>query len=496
MKRALRVGVIAFVAWIVLWQGVFKWGFCRVWVAPDQMLVVVSQVGDARSTAQGLADEEEQGIRADVLGPGRHFLNPLTHSWEHRQVIKVDAGRSFEVTDGVLTAERPPSVGVVTSLVGDPPPPGQVLASDGGRGIQRRVLTPGVYRLNPYAYRVEVHPATVIQPGFVGVITHQLGPNTRTELAAEDEKGVLARVLPAGIHYLNPYEYRVTPLKVGYQELTFEEKTAISFPASDSNMVKIDATVIWGLNPSDAPFVVKRFGEDLVDRVLRPQAESVVRLAGSNYNARQLIEGDTRETFQQAVRDNLTVALEEKHIRVLLVLIRTVEVPNAVREPIQKERIAQEEGVTYQVEAETAKVLQRLHEAEGNVMFAQQQAEAETARFVAEELARGKAAAAEIRSETESLVADTVAQIAELKKQILGIYADAEAIVRDAEGAADAEALQRTVTAFGDPQAYALWRFAEGLPEDLQIELRHAGDGTLWTDLQPSDAAVLTKTKN
>jgi len=40
------------------------------------------------------------------------------------------------------------------------------------------------------------------------------------------------------------------------------------------------------------------------------------------------------------------------------------------------------------------------------------------------------------------------------------------------------------VKAFGNANAYSKWQFAEGLPEDIQLQLFYAGEGTLWTDLK------------
>ena len=62
------------VAWIV-WQ----WGFCRFYVAPDQMAVVTAKSGDALPPGQILATEGQKGIRADVLAEGRHFRNPILY---------------------------------------------------------------------------------------------------------------------------------------------------------------------------------------------------------------------------------------------------------------------------------------------------------------------------------------------------------------------------------------------------------------------------------
>ena len=72
-------------------------------------------------------------------GPGRHFYSPFEYE------TKV-------VPDLVI---EPGMLGLVTASVGKEPPAGAMLADEGYRGIRRRVLTPGRYRINPYAYKVE-----------------------------------------------------------------------------------------------------------------------------------------------------------------------------------------------------------------------------------------------------------------------------------------------------------------------------------------------------
>ena len=47
-----------------------------VYVGPDQMAVITAKTGDALPPGQILAKKGQQGIQEDVLGEGRHFLNP------------------------------------------------------------------------------------------------------------------------------------------------------------------------------------------------------------------------------------------------------------------------------------------------------------------------------------------------------------------------------------------------------------------------------------
>ena len=83
------------------------------------------------------------GVLQEMVGPGRHFYCPLW--WE----CKI-------VPDIVI---EPGSVGIVESLMGRKSPQGDYivdgdLGSTEFSGILRKVLPPGQYRINPYAYKI------------------------------------------------------------------------------------------------------------------------------------------------------------------------------------------------------------------------------------------------------------------------------------------------------------------------------------------------------
>jgi len=60
---------------------------------------------------------------------------------------------------------------------------------------------------------------------------------------------------------------------------------------------------------------------------------------------------------------------------------------------------------------------------------------------------------------------------------------------------------QLKVKAFNDPMAYNLWTFANTLNPEIKVRVIHAGDGTLWTDLDKTQfgnvgGAKILKEKN
>jgi hypothetical protein len=64
-----------------------------------------------------------------------------------------------------------------------------------------------------------------------------------------------------------------------------------------------------------------------------------------------------------------------------------------------------------------------------------------------------------------------------------------------------ARGFQLKVNAFGDPTSYNLWVFADGLNDQVDVNILHAGDGTLWTDLHKArlgdlGGAAIIKGKN
>ena len=189
---------------------VWQWGFCRFYVAPGAMAVVTAKSGEALPPGQILAKPGQRGIQEQVLGEGRHFLNPWLYEHKIMPVIAIPPGK----------------VGVVTSKVGAELPPGEFLAEPGQKGIWRRVLGPGKHRLNPYGYQVDIVDAISIPVGYVGVVTSLSGKQTTPDaFAGPGEKGVRQDILQPGLYYVNPKELQVDLLEIGVNQVSLLGKT-------------------------------------------------------------------------------------------------------------------------------------------------------------------------------------------------------------------------------------------------------------------------------
>ncbi len=192
-------------AMVALIYGAWLWFFCRVFVNPDEMAVVITKTGKDLEAGRILARPDEKGVQENVLGEGRYFYNPITFDVKKYPVLTVPAGK----------------VGIVKSNVGRDLPQGEFLAHEGEKGVQRRVLGPGKYRINPVGYEITLEDALNIPIGYVGVVTSLAGTQApEGEFAAEGQKGVRRDVLQPGLYFISPREFKVDLMEVGLNQVS------------------------------------------------------------------------------------------------------------------------------------------------------------------------------------------------------------------------------------------------------------------------------------
>jgi len=470
MKIKVVIGFVA--AFLLLYVGFWRWTVCRVYVEPGEILVLTNKLGEENlhSDRDRVVKEGVKGVQADVYGEGRHFFSPLQYH--------VDTSKEVHVVG-------PDEVGLVKSMTGEQLNAGDFLAEEGQKGLMRRVLTPGKYRLNPFAFEIIKGQATRIRPGSVGCATRLTGaPSPEGQLAEAGQRGIQKDVLQPGIYYRNPNEWKIQEVWVGYNEITLEN---VSFPSSDGFTIQLDISVVWGLLPKDVPLIINRFGttEDVIRKIIRPQIESICRIEGSKYGAKDFIEGTSREKFQKTFTDSLIHETKMRNIDVLLGLVRDIHVPIELREPIQNSKIAAEEQLTKEEQRKTQIIMNELEELKAGVSKGVREVGADTEKMIASIKANAEAKVATIGGDKEVAVAEIKRKVAELSAERERILGRADADVIEMMQKAEADRFQKNVTAMGDPEAYANYIFATKLSDDLKIHLRYAGLGTFWTDLPP-----------
>ena len=549
MIRNVIVAAVGLLLVTVAVVGAVAWFAFRVYVPEDKCAVLIRKTGDQLPPGQLLATEPGQkGIQEEVLGPGRYFYNPYTWDYKLENLTIIPSGdpSTWEWVHSLSKQQRDalragtfefrgefPQIGVVTRKVGKQPAPGQVIVKrkSGVQGILEEVLTPGTYKINPYVYDVQKHPAVVIPAGFIGVVTNLFGDqpettqkdtlpelgyepadlpkgDTETELvsfvrplAEPGERGTLRDVLQPGVYFINPKLQKITLLEIGFNEysqikITESENLRISFPSDTGYLIRVGVTVIWGVHPKHAAEIINEFGniDRVLDKVIGPQLRSICRNIGSTYAARDFIQGEKREMFQRALTAELQRICRGKNLEILLALVREIEVhaPAAgptggevsedLKRTIQESFIAIESRLTMTKQREAAAVRAKLEEERKKVDIARETIKANTRVIVANILAEGEKKAAEIDAQAQLEVATIQEDVAKLAAQRIEILGLANADVEKTKKESEAKGYQMLINAFGSGQAYNLYTFAENFQPE-SIRLFFAGDGTFWTDL-------------
>ena len=554
MKTNTISGITGCIVIILFAYFIWTWGFCRFYIGADQMAIVTSKDGLELPSGQILADPGQKGILREPLGEGRHFLNPIANDWKIVPVVIIPAGK----------------VGIVTAKDGKSLPPGEFLADEDQKGIWKNVLGPGKYRLNPEGYDVTLADAVNIPIGYVGVVTSLSGKKAPDgQFAGPGEKGVRKDILQPGLYYINPNAYKIDVLEIGLSQValtgreggqvvtknkaevqnaamdqlasnvlakqlerrkdymglrqqaaapagnkapsgkalkaqapqsvsSFGLQQFVEFPSRDGFEIRLDMSVEFELEPDKISEILLKYGDlpAVVDKIIMPQIQSVSRLKGSSYRAQDFIVGEAREKFQNELRETLFTVLQKKDIKIHNSLIRHVDVPEQILLPIQQSSLATEQNLTNIALQATARKQAELNTEESLIEQRRQQVMQETEKIVAEIKAQQEKSVAEIQAGTNLLVARTAQETAGVRASVTRISGQADARVITMVEGEKSNGFKLQLGAIGNPAAYSLLMFGKELNPNLNIQIIHAGEGTLWTDLKQPGLGTLGSIKS
>jgi regulator of protease activity HflC (stomatin/prohibitin superfamily) len=260
----------------------------------------------------------------------------------------------------------------------------------------------------------------------------------------------------------------------------------VEFPSRDGFEISLDMTVEFELLPEHIAWIYRSYGDlpAVIDKIIMPQILSVSRLKGSAYRAKDFIVGEGREKFQSDLTDALAHTLAEKRIIIHNALIRHVEVPSQILDPIQQASIAVEQNLTNKEKQNMARKQAELNTEQGLIEQRREQVAQETEKLKAEIKADQEKQVAEIQAEALKQVAEIEKQTALIRADKVRTLGEAQARTVTLVDGERAKGFEMKTAAFGEPGAYTLWDFANRLSEDLRVSVLHAGPGTLWTDIE------------
>ncbi len=492
MLLSSSVGLLLIAALIVL--PFFIYFACRIEVPSKHIAILIRKTGlELENNDEMAASPEHKGLQKQVLSEGRHFYNPWTWDWE---VVP-----QIEISENTL--------GVRIRLAGEDLPYGEVMAwQENQKGIVPEVLRAGRYPLNAwikgtprrdrdnYAEHIELHDPVVIPAGLKGVVTNLSGPmpeDPNVLLVPESFRGVQSETLNPGTYYVNPYVQRVNLVDCRSQRFNLSSDGEMGFPSKDGFWVTLDGIIEFRVQPDKAASVFvtyndalndagrdARVDEEIIAKVILPNARSFCRLRGSDHSGKEFISGDTRTKFQEDFQYEMEQTCESQGIEIIQALITRINPPQKIAEPVRARQIAVQEEQQYQrqiqqqlseqtlaVEQEMVKRKQALIGAEQEVVKITTEATRDQEVSLIEAQQRLKVAEFELKA------GEDLASAVRARGQ-------AEAKVIEFENEAEAAGWKKAVAAFGGSgDEYARWVMLKKLAPSFRQMMVNTADSPL-----------------
>lgn len=487
--RTIKWGALLFfILAVVVGTVAFAWMFCRIEPQSDQIAILIRKTGRNLKPSEIIALQPGQkGIQLQPLPEGRYFYNPYTWDWRFAEVTTIPAGK----------------LGIVTRLYGDELLAGEIIAPEGYRGIAENVLSPGKYRINPYAESVEIFDAITIRPGHVGVVAHLSGKDPihgempadmkNAYIVAQEIKGVQERTLGPGTYYLNPYVYSVTEVNLQSQRFELQGDDAISFLTQDGFQVMVEGTLEFAVARDRAPVLTHQVGDvdDILKKIILPKARGFSRIEGSKHPAIDFIVGETRQEFQNALEKHLMAQCERWGVEIRSMLIRNITPPDEVSAIIREREVALQNQRKIDQQIEQAKSQAELVRQEMLAEQVREKVESETVA-IREQIKAEQERSVKVTSANKVLdVAKIEAEAAKLDADAIRIKAEADRDVVKMRNAAEGGVMSAMVNAFGDGgnlARYTLYKRTAPQIGSIISTDREPGLGGIFKSFMPDES--------
>ena len=477
----------------VLFGGIFYWTACRIEPGSDEIAVLIHKTGKDLPPDQILATEPDQkGIQLQVLPEGRYFRNPYSWEWKLEKITDIPAGK----------------FGVKTQLYGTDLPGGRILASPGTKGIIAEVLQPGKYRINPYAFNIELFDATSIRPGHGGVVTSLVGDDLFSkDIPAEmrnnyvvpaDYKGVQPEILEPGTYYdKNPYMFSVAEVNLQSQRFEMSGEDAITFLTVDGFSVHVEGTIEYALIPAQVAGLTQQVGEmdDIIKKVIMPLARGFSRIEGSKNPAKNYITGETRQKFQNNLEAHLKQKCLESGVAIRSVLIRNITPPDEIAGVIREREVAVQNARKIEQQIAQAVSQAELTRQEALAQQNKEKVEADTASIRAVISAKQDQEVRLIAAKQDLEVAklETAAAAAQADAIILKAEADRKVIALG--NTANANVITNQIQAFGNGVNFARHELYQKLGPQIKSVISSDDDSGLGGLFRPFLISTKEQTK-
>jgi regulator of protease activity HflC (stomatin/prohibitin superfamily) len=436
--------LVAFAAWV--------WWWWRIEPENGQIAVLMKKTGRNLPEEAILAPGPEyKGIQAEVLPEGRHFRNPWTWHWKYYKAMDIPAGKfgvlvrkyGKDLPAGEIFARDADYKGIVRDLLGT----GRHRINPFAYDIKLYddiVIKPG-------------HVGVVTRLTGADILSESAPPDAgRGFLVGAGMKGVSGEILKEGTHRLNPFLCSVTVVNVQSQRFELSGADAISFLTLDGFIVQAEGTLEFNLELDKVALLSHEVGDmdDILQKIILPSARGFSRTEGSKKRATEFIVGESRQAFQNSLEAYLRGVCAPWGISLNSVLIRDIFAPQEVAKIVRARELAVQEAKKIDQQIVQAKSQAELGRQKALAERNSSTVAAETERIQLKIAAEQDRAEKTIAAETRLAVATTELKSAQAQAAAKLAQAEADRKVVEARTTAEAEVLRQEISAYPTERDY------------------------------------------
>lgn len=194
------------------------------------------------------------------------------------------------------------------------------------------------------------------------------------------EKGVIFRpwssgldkdnIKHEGLHIVAPWN-KIIPYDVREQTVEFNDQGQGSYGTLDvldknGLTITVEATVRYAPMSDKIGYIHEQFGVLYEEKLVIPEVRSSVRKVMGQYNAEE-IYSTKRAEVEQKIKDETKKILQKNNIRMTSLLIRSIKIPQNLKNAIENKLTKQQEAIAYDyiVEKEQKEKQRKIIQAEG-----------------------------------------------------------------------------------------------------------------------------------
>ena len=464
---------------VLLLLPLWVWFFWRIEPGNGEIAILLKKTGKNLPTDQILAESKEyKGLQPEVLPEGRFFYNPYTWSWSITKATDIPAGkfgvlvRKFgkDLPGGKIIAPDVSYKGIVREVLGTGKHRINPYAYEVKLFDDIKIAPGNVGVVTSLCGDDILSGATstsVTDKGF---------------LVAKTAKGVQSEILKEGTHRLNPFLYAVSIVNIQSQRFELSGTDAILFLTLDGFPITVEGTLEFNLSVEKAALLTHEVGDmdDIMQKLILPSARGFFRIEGSKKTATEFIVGESRQAFQDSLENYLKSVCTPWGISLNSVLIRDIMAPQQIASIIRDRELAAQESKKIEQQIFQAQSQAELEKQKALAEQSRLKVTADTERIRLTIGAEQVKVEKTIAAKTELDVAKVNLQATRADAEAMLTLAEADRKVVEAKNRADADVLKQQVSVYRDEADYIRAKLYEKTAPNIQSVLTTDAKGDIF----------------